>query len=47
MDDRKPAIFILIALTVLTVFAGNLVAEQDLIKTAADGCKVELKKYCA
>ena len=42
----KRAMFVLIALTVLTVFVGNSAAEQDLIKTVADGCKVELEKYC-
>ena len=30
----------------LAVFVGNSAAEQDLIKTVADGCKVELEKYC-
>jgi hypothetical protein len=42
----KRTMIIFFALTVLTMFAGNSAAEQDLIKTVADGCKMEIEKYC-
>jgi len=38
-----PAIFVMIGL-IFTITSAN--AQQDLIDTVADGCKMEIEKYC-
>ena len=39
-------IIALILLALVTVFTTNVAAEEGLVKTVVDGCKVELEKYC-
>ena len=39
----KPTLIILVFLTLL---ASGTMAEQDLLQSVADGCKVEIDKYC-
>ena len=38
-----PAIFVMIGL-IFTITSAN--AQQDLVETVADGCKMEIEKYC-
>jgi hypothetical protein len=38
-----PAIFVMIGL-IFTITSAN--AQQDLVDTVADGCKMEIEKYC-
>ena len=38
-----PAIFVMIGL-IFTITSAN--AQQDLLETVADGCKMEIEKYC-
>ena len=42
----KRMIFALIALAILPMLVANAVAADNLIETVANGCKVELEKYC-
>ena len=39
-------IIALILLALVTVFTTSATAEEGLVKTVVDGCKVELEKYC-
>ena len=39
-------IIALILLALVTVFTTSVAAEEGLVKTVVDGCKVELEKYC-
>ncbi len=38
---------VLIALAILPLLITSATAEQNLIETVANGCKVEIEKYCA
>ena len=38
-----PTIFVMIGL-IFTITSAN--AQQDLLETVADGCKMEIEKYC-
>jgi hypothetical protein len=43
---RRMMIF-LVALGILSLGINNASAQQDLVETVANGCKMELEKYCA
>ena len=43
----KRIMIILIVLVVSSMVVTNVMAEQNLVQTIANGCKVELEKYCS
>lgn len=42
----KRMITVFIALAMVPLFITNVAAEEDLVKIVADGCKMEIEKYC-
>ncbi len=42
----KPTFITVILLVFLTPLVNGVAAEQDLLQSVADGCKVELETYC-
>jgi len=42
----KRTLIVLITLGMMSLFFTNAVAGEDLVQSIADGCKVELEKYC-
>ena len=43
----KRTLIFLIALAILLLGINSVNAQQNLVETVADGCKVELEKYCS
>lgn len=43
----KRVMVVLIALAILPLLITSATAEQSLVETVANGCKVEIEKYCA
>jgi hypothetical protein len=43
----KRTMIVLIALAILPLLITSAAAEQNLVETVANGCKMELEKYCA
>ena len=43
----KRTMIILIALAILPLLVTAATAQQSLVETVANGCKVEIEKYCA
>ncbi len=43
----KRTMMTLIALAVFPLLATNAAAQQDLLESVANGCKMELEKYCS
>ena len=46
-DEMKRTMIVLIALAILSLLITSATAEQNLVETVANGCKMELEKYCA
>ena len=46
-DEMKNAMRVLVVLAILLLGFSCATAQQDLVKTVADGCKVEIDKYCS
>ena len=42
----KRTLIVLITLGMMSLFFTNAVAGENLVQSIADGCKVELEKYC-
>ena len=42
----KRTLIVLITLAMMSLFFTNAVAEENLVQSVTDGCKVELEKYC-
>ena len=42
----KRTLIVLITLGMMSLFFTNAVAGENLVQTVANGCKVELEKYC-
>ena len=42
----KRTMIVLIALAILPLLIATANAQQDLVETVANGCKMELEKYC-
>ncbi len=42
----KRTLIVLITLGMMSLFFSNAVAGENLVQSIADGCKVELEKYC-
>ena len=42
----KRTLIVLITLGMMSLFFTNAVAEENLVQSVTDGCKVELEKYC-
>ena len=42
----KRTMIVLIALAILPLLIASANAQQDLVETVANGCKMELEKYC-
>ena len=43
----KRTMIVLIALAILPLLITSATAEQSLVETVANGCKMEIEKYCA
>ena len=43
----KRTMIVLIALVILPLLITSATAEQGLVETVANGCKMEIEKYCA
>jgi hypothetical protein len=44
--EMKRKLMVLVVLAMVPLFFGNALAMEDLVKQVAEGCKVELEKYC-
>ncbi len=42
----KRTLIVLITLGMMSLFLTNAIAGENLVQTVANGCKVELEKYC-
>ena len=42
----KRTLIVLITMGMMSLFFTNAVAEENLVQSVTDGCKVELEKYC-
>lgn len=46
-NKMKRTSIVLIALGIMSLLFTNAVADENLVQTVTEGCKVELEKYCA
>jgi hypothetical protein len=45
-SKMKRTLIVLITMGMMSLFFTNAVAEENLVQSVTDGCKVELEKYC-